>query len=177
MNDFVDLNKLVETAIKDSDYKHMHPVIVKELLHYDILYALDQEGLLDTLTFQGGTCLRLCYGSSRFSEDLDFAGGSDFSIKDVRGIKACIEDYLGKRYGLETEVKEPSELSLDPRNADINVEKWQIKITTSPERKDLPKQKIKLEIANIPAYTRNPVRLHTNYDFLPDGYNTLVILT
>ncbi|HET6629122.1 MAG TPA: nucleotidyl transferase AbiEii/AbiGii toxin family protein, partial [Woeseiaceae bacterium] len=45
------------------------PVVEKELLHYDILFALDTEGLLDPLTFQGGTSLRLCYGAQRFSED------------------------------------------------------------------------------------------------------------
>lgn len=34
-------------------------VIEKELLHYEILRILDKEGILETLTFQGGTCLRL----------------------------------------------------------------------------------------------------------------------
>ena len=54
----------------------MRPVIEKEILHYDILFCLDQAGLLKDLVFQGGTCLRLCYGANRFSEDLDFAGGN-----------------------------------------------------------------------------------------------------
>ncbi|WP_254693758.1 nucleotidyl transferase AbiEii/AbiGii toxin family protein [Shewanella sp. MEBiC00475] len=41
--------------------------------------VIEKGGLLDKLTFQGGTSLRLCYGGNRFSEDLDFAGGKDFS--------------------------------------------------------------------------------------------------
>ncbi len=38
----------------------MRPVIEKELLHYDILYALDEARVLDNLVFQGGTSQRLC---------------------------------------------------------------------------------------------------------------------
>lgn len=61
-----DFNKLVDRAMSVDGRAHMRPVIEKELLHYDILFALDKAGLLETLTFQGGTSLRLCYGSSRF---------------------------------------------------------------------------------------------------------------
>jgi len=57
----------------------MRPIIEKELQHYDFLFCLDQAGLLDTRVFQGGTSLRLCYGGSRFSEDLDFADGKEFT--------------------------------------------------------------------------------------------------
>jgi len=64
------LTKLVDQAMKMDGHTHMRPVIEKELLHYDILFVLDKEKLLDKLTFQGGTSLRLCYGAVRFSEDL-----------------------------------------------------------------------------------------------------------
>lgn len=73
------LSKLVDQGMKTGEHTHMRPVIEKELLHYDILFALDKERLLDQLTFQGGTSLRLCYGAVRFSEDLDFVGGRDFA--------------------------------------------------------------------------------------------------
>jgi len=79
MNDTVDFANLAERAMVQAGRSHMRPVIEKELLHCDILFGLDRAGLLDELTFQGGTALRLCYGSPRFSEDLDFAGGRDFS--------------------------------------------------------------------------------------------------
>ncbi|MBP6104228.1 MAG: nucleotidyl transferase AbiEii/AbiGii toxin family protein [Gammaproteobacteria bacterium] len=167
---------LVEKAMQQQGRAHMRPVIEKELLHYDILFALDQEGLLDKLTFQGGTALRLCYGAPRFSEDLDFVGGYDFKKEDLESLKACIEAYLKKRYDLAVSVKEPKVLeeTLDERGIKIN--KWQIRIVTHPERPDFHKQMIKIEIANIPAYTREPRPLQANYDFLLDGYSDTLVM-
>lgn len=168
--------KLVEKAMQEGRL-HMRPVIEKELLHYDILFALDNSGLLDKLTFQGGTALRLCYGAQRFSEDLDFAGGYDFQTKNFTPIKTCIEQYLEKRYDLEVTVKEPHEMASEPSNRDIQISKWQIRVVTHPERRDLPKQMIKIEIGNIPAYTHEPRQLQHNYDFLPDGYSDTLVIT
>lgn len=168
---------LVEKAMREQGRSHMRPVIEKELLHYDILFALDNAGLLDRLTFQGGTSLRLCYGAQRFSEDLDFAGGYDFETQHLISMKTCLEDYFVKHYGLEVSVKEPKELVLEPENRNINVSKWQISLVTHPEREDIPKQKIKIEVANIPAYTREPKQLQHNYNFLPDGYNNIIVMT
>ncbi|MFO1257115.1 MAG: nucleotidyl transferase AbiEii/AbiGii toxin family protein [Gammaproteobacteria bacterium] len=176
MTDIENFNQLVERAMADKDLRHMRPVVAKELLHYDILFSLDKDKLLDTLIFQGGTSLRLCYGSPRFSEDLDFVGGKDFSSSKIYGIKECIEKYIGNRYGLEIDVKEPSETVMLPESADIIVNKWQVRITTSPERKDLPKQKIKIEVVNVPAYSRVPQAIRQNYDFLPDGYEDTLVM-
>ena len=176
MSNTADFNALVERAMQAGNRAQMRPVIEKELLHYDILFALDEEGLLDLLTFQGGTSLRLCYGAPRFSEDLDFVGGSDFSAASLMSMKSCLERYLGGRYGLEVTVKEPKDLAGEPEQRGVNVQKWQIRVVTSPERRDLPKQMIKIEVAAIPAYTRVPQLLRQNYDFLPDGYGDLLIL-
>ena len=52
--------------------------IIKEILHYEILYAMAQSEALSQLTFQGGTALRLCYRGTLYSEDLDFACSEDF---------------------------------------------------------------------------------------------------
>jgi hypothetical protein len=41
----------------------------------------------------------------------------------------------------------------------------------------LPRQRIKIEVANVPAYSRIPRALQTNYDFLPDGYGDTLVLT
>lgn len=169
--------QLVNKAMQNEHVAHMRAVIEKELLHYDILFALEKGGFLDKLTFQGGTSLRLCYGGNRFSEDLDFAGGVDFSSTMLTDMKSCIEKYIGERYGLEVNVKEPKELREDPKYAELSIDKWQIAVVTSPERKELPKQKIKVEVANIPAYTKEPLPLKANYDFLPDGYSDTLILT
>ncbi|ONF42572.1 hypothetical protein BTO32_15305 [Marinobacter lutaoensis] len=174
--DTADFNALVDRAMQDDSLQHMRPVIEKELIHYDLLYALDREGLLDDLVFQGGTSLRLCYGANRFSEDLDFAGGADFSARQLTEMKQCVEDYLSARYGLEVSVKEPSSLRKELEYAELKIDKWQIKIVTAPGRPDLPSQKIKLEVANIPAHTKTARPLMRNYDFLPDGYEDLLIM-
>jgi predicted nucleotidyltransferase component of viral defense system len=168
---------LVARAMHDPDYAGMQPVIEKELLHYDILFCLKEQGFLRNLTFQGGTALRLCYGSNRLSEDLDFAGGFDFNSSTVVDMKECLETYIGHRYALDVSVKDPESLRQGVRQNCINVDKWQISIITSPERRDLPKQKIKIEVANSPSYTKDAVLLRSNYDFLPDGYSSILVPT
>ncbi|CCK78966.1 nucleotidyl transferase AbiEii/AbiGii toxin family protein [Desulfobacula toluolica] len=171
------LTKLVEQAMKMDGQTHMRPVIEKELLHYDILFVLDKEKLLDKLTFQGGTSLRLCYGAVRFSEDLDFVGGRSFATGHLTEMKSCIEHYIGLKYGLDVMVKEPKEMAQEPQCRDIQVDKWQIIVITEPDRRHLPRQKIKIEVANIPAYSKVPRSLQQNYEFLPDGYaDTLVMV-
>jgi predicted nucleotidyltransferase component of viral defense system len=166
--------ELVDVAMAQPGRKAMRPVVEKELLHYDIFYALDAAGLLKTLVFQGGTSLRLCRGSSRFSEDLDFAGGRDFTSQKMEAIKACIEKHIGKRYDLLVEVKEPKETASSPDYENVRVDKWQVSVQTAPAQRDLPRQRIKLEIANIPAYTSELVPLRQNYDFL-SGYGTVLV--
>lgn len=171
-----DFAELVNRAMQIGGRDRMRPVVEKELFHYNILFALDESGLLDRLTFQGGTCLRLCYGAPRFSEDLDFLGGNGFDAASMAGIKRCLEDYLGKRYGLKMEVKEPREVAVEPEYRDIKVDTWRISIRTAPEAKDLPSQRINIEIANIDALSRIPRSVVANYDFLPDGYGDTIVL-
>lgn len=177
MNKVENFNLLVDRAMNIAGRARMRPAIAKELLHYDILFCLDKDGLLDNLTFQGGTSLRLCYGASRFSEDLDFVGGREFVTANLIKMKHCLEKYIGERYGLEILVKEPKEMASIHKYQDIKVDKWQISLTTSPEKKDIPKQKIKIEVANVPAYSRVPQALRQNYEFLPDGYSDTLIMT
>jgi predicted nucleotidyltransferase component of viral defense system len=162
-----DFDDLVEKVIKQrASLSAMRPVVEKEILHYDIFKALSSEGLLDLLTFQGGTSLRLCRGANRFSEDLDFVGGRDFNFASMSKIKQCIEEHIGERYGLTVRVKEPKERSVDGSGETVRVDRWMVTVQSSPEKSDLPSQKIKVEIANTVAYTKEPVALKINYDFL-----------
>ena len=170
------LHTLVNRALKEGHDELRRPVIQKELLHYDILFCLKQAGLLDGLVFQGGTSLRLCYGSNRYSEDLDFVGGSEYSSSALADMKSCIESYLGERYGLDVTVKEPATLrQLEPAYAALNVDRWQVSIITDPGRRNLPKQRVKIDVANIPAYTKTVRALQDNYRFLPSGYKSMEI--
>lgn len=167
-----DFKQYVEMALKNTDLATMRPVVEKELLHYEIFNALDGEGLLKNLVFQGGTSLRLCRGSDRFSEDLDFAGGKDFSSANMEKIKDCIVARIGDRFGLKVAVREPKPAK---EGELVNVDKWTISIETNPGEPDVPRQKIKIEIANIPAYTREAVPLRMNYSVL-EGMNRVVVV-
>jgi predicted nucleotidyltransferase component of viral defense system len=170
-------SEIVDHAMRNPDLAGMRPVIEKEILHYDIMFALEKEGLFENLVFQGGTALRLCHGAPRFSEDLDFVGGRGFAAAQLREIRLCIEGYIGKRYGLEVQVKEPREMREEPAYLGLSVDRWQVAVVTSAGRPNLPKQKIKLEVANVPSYRpelRSPVK---NYDWLPAGYEDVLIPT
>lgn len=175
--DKADFDELTALAMSSPGHAHMRPVIQKELLHYDILYCLDNAGLLDRLTFQGGASLRLCHGSPRYSEDLDFVGGEDFSRRRLGPIKDCIERYIGRRYGLEVSVREPGDLRGDREYADLKIDKWQVTVTTDPGHSDIPRQRVKIEVASLNAYSREPRAVQLNYEFLPEGYGDTIVLT
>ncbi len=169
-------NALTDRAMQENQVAHMRAVVQKELLHYDILYCLEQAGLLGGLVFQGGTSLRLCYGADRYSEDLDFAGGQDFSSAQFATLKDRVETHVGGRYGLEVTVKEPRSNKKEPARSGVNVDQWRVSIVTDPGRRDVPKQRVHIEIANVPAYTSEVRKLRINYEFLPDGYGDLLIV-
>lgn len=62
----------------------------KEYLQYVFLHALAKYG--DAFVFKGGTCLRICYGLQRASEDLDF--NTRLPIGRVREIiQSCLKNY------------------------------------------------------------------------------------
>ena len=144
-------------------------IIEKELLHYDILYCMEEEGLLDNLVFQGGTSLRLCHGSDRYSEDLDFSGGKGFSIDSFDGFKARIENRIARRYNLRSRVKVHSR----PLRHGIDVARWWVNVETRPEKRDLPFVRIRIEVANVAAKTATTLPLRMNYDVLPENYRDI----
>ena len=114
-------------------------VVEKELLHHDILREMSEAGLLDGLTFIGGTCLRACFGSQRLSEDLDFTGGHNFKRATLKNLNYTIINRLYKKYGLHITISEPVKET-------GNVDTWKIKITTRPEQKNMPLQRINIDI-------------------------------
>ncbi|WP_273445741.1 nucleotidyl transferase AbiEii/AbiGii toxin family protein [Neolewinella agarilytica] len=68
--------------------------LLREYLQYEILQAIFQSKLGHKYTFLGGTCLRIAYGTERFSEDLDFdnvgLGKSEFE-DTAKAIKRHLE--------------------------------------------------------------------------------------
>ena len=148
---------LVDEALRNQqDLAPLRVVVEKELLHHDILRVLSSAGMLAQLTFIGGTCLRACYGSNRLSEDLDFTGGADFTRDRLADMAAVLVQSLLTKYGLEITVAEPVR--------DIgNVDTWKLKVQTRPGRKDIPAQRINIDVCAIPSYQARPMLLLNPY--------------
>ena len=167
-----DLAHMVELAMRDNpDLGGLRPVVEKEILHYDILHGLQKGGYLGRLVFIGGTALRLCHGARRFSEDLDFDGGTGFTIARMPGLEGHLQGYLSDRYG-KARVSPPKRLIEDGNQS---VGTWRISIVTRPERRDVPHQRIHLDIAAMPGHAARPMQLIRNYRILPDGCGDMVI--
>jgi len=151
-------DQLVSQAMKSQvELAPLRVVIEKELLHHDILREMSGAGLLDRLTFIGGTCLRTCYGSNRLSEDLDFTGGHDFKCTMLNDLGSVLIRSLYRKYGLHVTVSEPTRET-------GNVDTWKLKVNTRPEQKNLPVQRINVDICAIPSYDSRPVLLRNHYN-------------
>lgn len=147
-----------------SDDQSLQPVVEKEIVHYQILRALSEERLLGEMSFQGGTCLRLCYGSPRYSEDLDFAAGSKLLDLDLDGFSRRLSARLEDVFGDAVRVKVPK--SVKPGDT-VGLARWTVVVRTAPRRDDLPSQRVKIEVASVEPRTHVLRRLAHNYDALP----------
>lgn len=145
-----------EALINNPELSPMRVVVEKELLHHDILRTLHEAGLLSELTFIGGTCLRMCYNAKRLSEDLDFTGGEKFNRESLSDMAHVLTDNIKTKYNLSVKVKEPvREVG--------NVDTWTLQVQTREGRKDLPAQRINIDICAIPSYQKRPVILLNAY--------------
>lgn len=145
-----------EALVARGDLAVLRPVVEKEILHHDILREMSRAGLLAGLTFIGGTCLRSCYGSPRLSEDLDFTGGTRFQKEDLAELGRTLVESLEVRYGLPIKVGEPVQTG-------GNVSTWKLLVETRPTRRDLPAQRIHIDICAIPSHDRRPMVLRNLY--------------
>ena len=167
------LQALVKQACASDSLAGMEVTVEKEILHYDVMSALSQAGLLSELVFQGGTCLRMAYGSQRLSEDLDFIGGVNFTPDAYQGLAQVLRDYFKPRYGLDVRINLPKYREF--KAGSVEVGRWMIAIETQPLAKDLPHQKIKLEVANVPSYSCSTRALRLNYASLQAGLSTVLV--
>ena len=148
---------LVDEALgAQNELNLLRPVVEKELLHHDILREMSEAGLLNGLTFIGGTCLRACYGSDRLSEDLDFTGGVDFKKENLEELGAVLIKTLEKKYDLPIRVSEP-------KKEGATVSTWKMTMETRPGKRHLPAQKIHLDICAIPSHDSKPMMLKNLY--------------
>ena len=167
MNPGRPLQELAGIALRDPALAGMQSIVEKELLHYELLRVLDRGGWLDGLAFQGGTALRLCHGAPRLSEDLDFSGGREFTAERMEGLAAYLKrEFAG--LGLGVEVRAPKSLALHRPSGGVGVSTWRIDIEMQPGRRGVPKQRIKLDIDDSPAYTGEWREIARNYGVLRD---------
>lgn len=163
-------DKIVTEALKNqADLKSLRIVVEKELLHHDILRILSKNNLLAGLTFIGGTCLRLCYGARRLSEDLDFTGGANFTKNQLQDMSKILSKELQDKYELKVQISEPV-------IEHTNVDTWKIKIQTRPESRHIPLQLINIDICAIPSYEQKPMLLINPYG-VEMGTSGLIIQT
>ena len=73
-------------------------------------------------------------------------------------------------YDTEVSVREPKVVNdLDG----VGMRRWTVSVNTNIARPDLPKQRIKLEIASVPAHTSTVRRVAVNYPELAGMYDDL----
>ncbi len=148
------------------------PAVIKELLHYEILQALMVSGSARYLVFQGGTALRLCHNGVRYSEDLDFAGGKDFDPLVMAPFVEQFKQSVNKMYNLPIAVSEDLPSSTEP----VSVARWKAKIAL-PQVNPSVKQShvIRIEVANVPAYSHDVAQIRTMSTNLPEAYRTILL--
>lgn len=77
--------------------------IIREYLQYKILEIIFETPYQSKLSFLGGTCLRIVYNNTRFSEDLDF-DNFKLSMDDFSAITVIVKQEL-KRLGYDVEIR------------------------------------------------------------------------
>lgn len=77
--------------------------ILREYLQYKILEIIFESPFASKLAFLGGTCLRIIYATTRFSEDIDF-DNFQLSEEDFKGISRIVKAELEK-LGYEAEIR------------------------------------------------------------------------
>ncbi|MCH7696572.1 MAG: nucleotidyl transferase AbiEii/AbiGii toxin family protein [Proteobacteria bacterium] len=119
---------------------------IKEIIQEIALFALWKAGFFEVAAFQGGTSLRILYGSQRFSEDLDFIlkeSDPGFDWSDY--LKKLLENL--EEFGLKTEVRDKSRMDQAVRKAVLKDNSVSNQLNLSFYRgQEGKKQTIKLEI-------------------------------
>lgn len=142
------------------EYAAITPVIEKEILHHDIMDVMIKQGAMQSLTFIGGTSLRMCYNSSRLSEDLDFNGGHHFKPSHFDGLEVEIQKYIQNKYETDVWVAKPSE------DKQGNTASWKISIEKEANRPDLPGQKMHIDVCAIPSFDVEKRALINHYNIV-----------
>lgn len=143
--------------------------IVKELLHYEILYGLSRTELKRCIVFQGGTALRLCYGGNRYSEDLDFVLEGKQADVELNDLMTLLPKQIARHYGLEVDFKLPKGKT-HPQPPEVR--RWQVVVRIPALRHS---QKINIKICDVPSYDNEYHLIQANYPHLPQAYRQITL--
>ena len=110
----------------------------------------------------------MCYNSSRLSEDLDFNGGHDFKPSEFEGLESEIQTYIQNKYETEVWVNKPS------GEQQGDTVSWKISIVKEPNRPDLPRQKMHIDVCAIPSFDIAKRPLVNHYDIVVPTEGILV---
>jgi len=79
---------------------------LKEYLQYPALDFIYNSQDCKNFIFTGGSCLRICFGAPRLSEDLDFdLYGKDYRKLDMPKMADNLKEYFEKKYLIEIRTK------------------------------------------------------------------------
>jgi len=123
--------------------------ILKEYLQYKILNSIFNSKYSGKLAFLGGTALRIIYGSTRFSEDLDF-DNFDLNEKEFRDLSSIV----GADLSMEGLMVEVSMVTKNAYRINIRIPGLLFDFGLSPANK----HKILLQIDTVPQ----------NFSYVPD---------
>ena len=170
------LSDLVSIVVCERpELARVRKVIEKELVHYDLLFLFQNKRLMTPdCAFIGGSCLRYCHGSTRYSEDLDFHVGANFDNRKFDNLRTEAERYIGNRYGLEVETRSPKSFDGDSTFAGHKALTWKIIVYTHGGKGRTDSQRIHIDVANFPTYDVEYRLIQTHYSVLPDGYSTML---
>jgi predicted nucleotidyltransferase component of viral defense system len=118
----------------------------KEYLQYIFLNAISKH--TENFIFKGGTCLRICFGLERASEDLDFS--TNFPISKIKEIVyKCLKDFelLNINYAVYSEKEFEGNLRIEARfEGPLFV--WRTS-STNTLKIDFNKGKVKSKVAKV----------------------------
>ncbi|MBI9079559.1 MAG: nucleotidyl transferase AbiEii/AbiGii toxin family protein [Pseudodesulfovibrio sp.] len=136
----------------------LRETLVKEILHHEILLQMRNLGLLQHMVFIGGTCLRACYGADRLSEDLDFTTTKPLHGSDFEPLVSRMPELLQGRFGIPVSVKPPK---ISKEGDDVVT--WKFSLEIEPQNRAAPKQKIHVDICDMPSFDIQPMMLRNHY--------------
>lgn len=139
---------------EDEDH---YPVLIKEMLQIDILDAMGEAGLFrQQLVFKGGTALRLCYRSLRYSEDLDFSAIRPLHPSDIDNLKQTLDHVIHRRYGLELDFDASGSTTTTFRGIHHWRARMRVPMTFRPDVTQT--HVVRLDIAEMPVFDKVQIR-------------------